>query len=198
MKNKLRFCLFPLLFCFCVSSKSNEDNLPTMEFSIIDSLLQKPVMDKELGISFRPPKNLDTLKSDSLVKKLNDLIAEKSTRQERRYIYSDSLFTFFFVLTKSVSFDVKNGVMALKNIEENYRKKYPQSEINAGIFKKDALRVHQIVVNLGKIVLVTLFLDSEKRPVIEANFILPADSYQEKMKSVESVIGAIQPIEKRL
>ncbi len=58
--------------------------------------------------------------------------------------------------------------------------------------KKDALRVHEMVVNLGKIVLVTLFFDSEKRPVIEASFILPADSYQERMKTVESVIGAIR------
>jgi hypothetical protein len=187
MKNKLQFCLFPLLLCFCVSSKSNEDNLPTMEFSVIDSLLQKPVIDKELGISFRPPKNLDTLKGDSLIRKLNDLIAEKSTRQERRYIYSDSLFTSFFILNNSVSVDTKN-------IEEKYRKKFPQSEIRTGVFKKDSFRVHQIIMNLGKVVLVRLFFDSNKSVPFEVSFVFPSETYSEQMKKVESVIGSIKPI----
>jgi hypothetical protein len=185
MKNMLRYCLLPLLFCFCVSSKSNEADIPILEFAVIDSLLQKPVKDKELGISFRPPKNMDTLKSDSLVKKLNGLIVEKSTRQERRYIYSDSLFTSFFILNNAVSVDIKN-------IEEKYRKKFPQSEIRTGVFKKDSFSAHQIVLNLGKVVLVRLFFDAKKSIPFEVSFIFPSDTYSEQMKKVESVIGSIK------
>jgi hypothetical protein len=128
-----------------------------------------------------------------LVKKTSGLIVEKSIKQERSYVFCDSFLTFFFVLNKAVSFDVKNGDMSLQNIEENYQKKFPQSETKTGVFKRGPFRVHQIVVNLGKIILMSLYLDSEKGPSIEASFIIPASSYQGQLKIAESVIGSIQP-----
>lgn len=197
MKNILRFCLFPLLLCFCVSSKSNEDSIPTMEFSVSDSLLQKPVTDKELGISFRPPVGWNALSNNSLEQKINAMLSDKALSRERAYIFHDKQLTAFLVLNNAPYFNADNGKMSIQKVEEKYHKQFPQSEINTCIFKKDVFRVHQIVVNLGKIVLVRLFFDTEKRPAFEASFIFPAESYQERMKTVESVVGSIHSVGKR-
>ncbi|HAJ78609.1 MAG TPA: hypothetical protein DCO75_02460 [Fibrobacteres bacterium] len=191
METRFHIFLLPLiLLCFCFSSKSNESNIQNLEFTVVDSLLQKPIIDKNLNISFRPPKHLNILESDSLKKMLKGLIADKG-KEKYRYIFCDSLFNVFFIFGSASSFDFKNSDKALQSLKVKYHEIYPQSESKSGIFLKYPFRVHQIIVGMGKLTFLRMFFDSKKCVPFEVDFIIPTDSYSEQMKIVESVIGSI-------
>jgi hypothetical protein len=192
MRKKAHFCVVPLLLCLCFSSKSNENKIQVLEFAVVDSLLQKPVIAENLNISFRPPARWSPAINDSLVQKIKESASRNGAPGTCDYLFADTLSRAFFILSRNSSFNPKNGDSLLLKIEESYHAQFPKSETRRTAFKKDSFRVHQIMVNLGTTVVLRMFFNAEKCPPFEAAFIFPGGSFVEQMKKIESVIGSIR------
>jgi len=107
-------------------------------------------------------------------------------------MYCDTVSHSILLLNQAMLFTAKNGEESLKKIGELCKKQFPRSEIHTFIFLKKPFLVHQIIANMGKMVLVSLFFNNEDCHPFGVHFLLPYATFSEQMKIVESVAGSIK------
>ena len=168
-----------------------------MEFSIVDSLLQKPIADYDLKISFRPPMHWNSVANDSIIREMNRTVLEKNPLSDHAHVFYDTIVHSIFILDGAPFFNRNNGDSLLQKIGLDYKSKFPQSEFKTALFGKNDFVVHQIIVNTGAVVIVSLFFNATSCPPFETRFLLPFNRYSEEMKKVESVIGSIALLTQR-
>lgn len=192
LKTNANIWLLPLMLCVCTAPKSSTDQeINAMEFEVVDSLLQKPIVDNDLKISFRPPMHWKAVANDSVIREINRTVLDKNPLSIRAHIFYDARVRSIFILDGAPHFNRTRADSLVKKIALEYKSRFPKSEFKTALFAKNEFIVHQIILNLGALVVVSLFFDATSYPPFETRFILPFNGYSEEMKKVESVVGSI-------
>jgi hypothetical protein len=182
------------MICLCGGPKSKDENIQSLGFVVNDSLLQKPVIDSILKISFSPPKNWISTPSDTLLKLVEKIVLENKIGGENTHMYCDRASRSFLIVNQTAFFNGTGGPESLKKLEDLCKKQFPQSETRTIVFLKKPFLVNQIIANLGTMVLVSLYFKSDECRPFAVNFLVPMATFSEHMKIVESVVGSVHPI----
>lgn len=113
------------------------------------------------------------------------------------YIYKDTVDTIYpslflaHQLSVSTLKDVENLIKEMENI---YKKKSPNCEVHKAAFLKKDFIVNQVIINMGKMVIVSFFFSDNQNKFFSMKFLIPFETFSEKMKIIESVIGSIKVV----
>lgn len=180
----------------CGSSKQKpEESQPyeTLIFNVDDDLIEPAVVDSLLGISISAPKNWK-LVSDSVFIEITtrlDSILGKQIRMEPRQIFVDTNIGAMCVVSKVDSVDISHGEKLLTDLKEAYQTKFPKANVQIGIFLTNEFQINQLMVASSKFVLIKLFLDDDRIPVFEVDYVVPFQAYAQELRSIESSMGSI-------
>jgi len=205
MKSKI------MLFLFCgiiiwgiVSCNSPKQKKPkqqekpkheTLVFKVDDTLLEPAITDTNLKICISAPKNWKPI-DNSLLKHINTSLGDALTQGlqiKPKWIFFNNQSQAMCVVSKLDLVDIAQGEKVLKELKEAYRLKLSDATVQSAIFLKDDFRVHQLMVNSSKSVIIKMLLDAPEVPVFEVDYVVPRQVYARELRAIESSIGSIIP-----
>lgn len=179
-----------VFLAFSCSPKQSKTKITEMQFVVDSLLIEKKEIDKQLQISYNPPKGWK--QNDSLFNKI------KSTINKNDLAYPIKIKKLFWnEASQSVmTIGVLNNISAeklnhiLSNYEEFFNPQKQWKSIKKAEFIYKNFWVNQFLLQNKNIINFKLIFQTQAKDFFEVNYVIPSSQYKKIMKNVESSIGS--------
>ena len=194
MKIKIISFLLIILALVSCSKKSSQTYNPL--FFHVDSLLLEPAyIDSSMNFAFQAPKDWKTVSADMFEKIRNKLVSHSDsmivqiTPIKIFMNENNSSLCFISVFENSLNPDLlKTQYLSL------IKTKFKDNKINANKFAYHNFKVDQLLIMNQKRIIIKLVITSPNNKIFVIDYIIPAEFYQQNLRTVESSIGSLKSI----
>ena len=182
----------------CGQQEKKSEELPTLTFDTMDSLVAERTVDSLLEISFRPPKGWVRLPKASVDSAVKIVIPNLGISLDQtvtiRGVFIEKSSGSFFVVTKLDSFTLVDTTRTVQRAIEYYGATDSTSVVRSAVFRWGPFQVQQLmVIGSQTVTLKMIFIQPEiHRQPFEWDFQILRTLYPDKARTVESVVGSLQ------
>lgn len=168
----------------------------SLVFHVDETRLEPAITDPTLKIEIAAPKGwkvIDDATLTQVIDQLGDTLAQ-GLQITPRWVFLNEATRTMCVVSKLEGVKASPDETLLQTLENAYRNQFPMGKVQRATFRKDAFRVHQLIVVATDFVLIKLICDALKSPVFEVDYVVPSDVYQRELRAIESSIGSLSLI----
>lgn len=192
LKKDLTTFYFLVLLIFVVSCSKNQKD-DDVNFIIDSSKVDLEINDKDLGISFNPPKNWD-LQTATLSKKMESNFSENFFYQPI-YLFFDKSTSSILSVGKVTSSDTLISKSAQINYYKNLLvKKYNSYNVKSSSFSNNNLTFNKIMFEKENLISYKIIFVNEELEIIQFDFSLPKNQYENLLSFIHASIGTIKKL----
>lgn len=182
-----------LSFVGCDKPNVNDKSYETLSFNVDESKIEPVVIDAELKIKLGSPKGWKRVEESILsqVVKAVDTSPIEGLEIVPRSIFLQEKSKAICIVSKVDWTGIVPDETLLQNLTIAYQKQNPKATVKQGVFKKDAFRIHQLMVITSEFILIKLICDSPETLVFEVDYRVPIEVYKSELSGIESSIGSI-------
>ena len=176
----------------CENAKPPDESLV---FHVDKTRLEPKITDPRLKIEIAAPKDWKAVGDATLTKVINrlDETLTQGLQLTPRWVFVNETTRAMCVVSELEGMKVTPETL-LRTLESAYRSRLPMEKVQRATFRKDAFRVHQLMVVVSDYVLIKLICDAPESLVFEVAYFVPSDVYQQELRSIESSIGSLSLI----
>ena len=205
MKNRskiIQILLCAIIICSfvgCDSPNKKRQPYETLAFNVDQTLLEPVLTDTELNITIAAPKNWKKIDDSVFAQVINelDLQLTENIKLVPRWIFLNENSLAMCIVSKLNGVGIAPDENLLKNLATAYQNQFPKATVKQAVFRKDAFRIHQLMVIADDFVLIKLICDAPKTLIFEVDYRVPRDVYKTELQAIESSIGSINLIHKQ-
>lgn len=176
--------------CDPPSQKRGEE---TLVFNVNQTLLEPAITDTTLNITMAAPKAWEKM-DDALFAEVMEQVAphlRQGLELAPRWIFMNVRSRAMCIVSQVNGVDITPDDTFLETQEAAYRDAFPEAVVQRAIFRKDAFRVYQLMVNASDVVLIKLICDAPETLMFEVDYVVPKAVYAAELRAIESSIGSI-------
>lgn len=203
--NILAAAVFFMIINYAGCKNQNQLNKPetpmTLEFSVDTALLERPVLQTNLNLTYASPLNWKSINQDDF-EKLKLSIAGNITDSGFVNIVPVNLFAADslkgILAVSEVEFsktkDEENEIYfrSLNEYRELLYEKFKENKITETEYLKDGIRIKQFLIQMPDRVFFKLIFRNNNGKIIQFDYITKREYYIAAVKSIESSIGSIK------
>lgn len=177
----------------CENPKPSDESLV---FHVDETCLEPTITDPNLKIEIAAPKGWKVI-DDATLGRVVDRLGETLTQGIQiapRWVFMDELTQAMCVVSTLEGVSTAPDGAFFRTLESAYRRQFPMGKVQRAAFRKDAFRVHQLMVVASNFVLIKLICDAPESLVFAVDYVVPIDVYQQQLRSIESSIGSLNLI----
>lgn len=165
----------------------------TLVFNVNQTLLEPAIRDTTLNITMAAPKAWEKM-DDALFAEVMEQVAphlRQGLELAPRWIFMNVRSRAMCIVSQVNGVDITPDDTFLETQESAYRDAFPEAVVQRAIFRKDAFRVYQLMVNASDVVLIKLICDAPETLMFEVDYVVPKAVYAAELRAIESSIGSI-------
>lgn len=165
----------------------------TLVFNVNQTLLEPAIRDTTLNITMAAPKAWEKM-DDALFAEVMEQVAphlRQGLELAPRWIFMNVRSRAMCIVSQVNGVDITPDDTFLETQEAAYRDAFPEAVVQRAIFRKDAFRVYQLMVNASDVVLIKLICDAPETLMFEVDYVVPKAVYAAELRAIESSIGSI-------
>ncbi len=177
----------------CENTKPPDESLV---FQVDQTRLEPAITDPTLKIEIAAPKGWTVLDDGTLaqvIDQLDDTLTQ-GLQMTPQWVFLNEATRAMCVVSRLEAVKATPDGTLLQTLESAYRSQFPMAKVQRATFRKDAFRVHQLIVVATDFVLIKLICDAPKSPVFEVDYVVPRDVYKQELRAIESSIGSLSLI----
>ncbi len=180
-------------FIACDAPNSQKRAEETLVFNVDATLLEPAITDTTLNITMAAPKEWKKI-DDALLAKVIEQVAPH-LRQEfelaPRWIFMNVRSRAMCIVSQVNGVEIAPDDTLLETQESAYRDAFPEATVERATFRKDAFRIHQLMVSAPDFVLIKLICDAPETLIFEVDYVVPKAVYAAELRAIESSLGSI-------
>lgn len=168
----------------------------SLVFHVDKTRLEPAITDSTLKIEIAAPKGwtvLDDATLAQVIDRLGDTLTQ-GLQMTPRWVFLNEETRAMCVVSRLEGVKATPDETLLQMLESAYRSQFPMGKVQRATFRKDAFRVHQLMVVATDFVLIKLICDSIESPVFGVDYVVTSDVYQQELRAIESSIGSLNLI----
>ena len=168
----------------------------SLVFHVDKTRLEPAITDSMLKIEIAAPKGwkvIDDATLAQVIDRLGDTLTQ-GLQMTPRWVFVNEATRAMCVVSRLEGVKATSDETLLQTLESAYRSQFPMGKVQRATFRKDAFRVHQLMVVASNFVLIKLICDAPEPPVFEVDYVVPSDVYQQELRAIESSIGSLNLI----
>ena len=177
----------------CENPKPSDESLV---FHVDKTRLEPAVTDPTLKIEIAAPKDWKVI-DDATLAQVIDRLGETLTQgiqMTPRWVFVNEATQAMCVVSRVEGVKITPDGTLLQTLESAYRSQFPMGKIQRATFRKDAFRMHQLMVVAADFVLIKFICETPESPVFEIDYVVPSEVYQQELRAIESSIGSLSVI----
>ena len=168
----------------------------SLVFHVDKTRLEPAITDPTLKMEIAAPKGWKVIDDATLAQVIDGLgdTLTQGLQITPRWVFMNEATRAMCVVSRLEGVKATPDETLLQTLENTYRRQFPTGKVQCTTFRKDAFRVHQLMVVATDFVLIKLICDALESPVFEVDYVVPSDVYQQELRAIESSIGSLNLI----
>lgn len=165
----------------------------TLVFNVDATRLEPAITDTMLNITMAAPKEWKKIDDAVLAQVMEQVTPrlEQGLKLVPRWIFMNVRSRAMCIVSQVNSVEIALDDTLLEAQENAYRDAFPEATVRRATFRKDAFRIHQLMVSAPDVVLIKLICDAPETLIFEVDYVVPKAVYAAELRAIESSIGSI-------
>lgn len=188
------FLLFPS--CSSDTRSANDRSIPEMEFAVDKTLLGDVFRDSALQVEFHPPARW--IKADPRTKEMMAVVIDSLNPYPLRIkeVFYDSTSQSMALLSDLSGARVETRDKIIGDYEQVFNAGKMWNDVKMATFRFNDLTTDQLLLQNQQMVNFKLIFFKNRDIPFQVDYIVPRQTYAEKVRYIESSIGSIRRIKK--
>lgn len=169
----------------------------TLVFNVDKTRLEPAIRDATLRITMAAPKEWKQIEDAVMLAKFTEQVEKQLTQGlalAPRWLFLNARSRAMCFVSAVNGVDIAPDDTLLQRLEIAYRDAFPKAQVKRTTFRKDAFRIHQLMVSTPDFVLIKLICDAPETLIFEVDYVVPTSVYAAELRAIESSIGSIHVI----
>ncbi|MEA2097160.1 MAG: hypothetical protein U9P73_10775 [Candidatus Cloacimonadota bacterium] len=185
---KILISLFVFIMIISCVNEQPKAKFVEVTFAVNDTLLAEKYICKDLGISFKPPRDWQKINH-----KMMSAIIDKTLATQDTAVINILPVNVFLNKERSYSCFLSSiQSKFINNYIREFKAAAEEIKINEGAFSHNGINFNQLLFSKDDLVTVKLIAESNKDMSFMIDYIVPSKQYESILRTIESSIGSIK------